>query len=154
MTDLTLIGHATRVDFPALELKSVPAKIDTGADSSSIWAQTHLKNDGTLEVVFFSPESQYYTGAVHTFAAGEYTEVFVSNSFGHREARYKVLLGVTICGRRIKGSFTLADRSKKMYPILLGRRILQGKFLVNVSQGEPLRKEEKRIRKLERKINR
>lgn len=155
MKELTLIGRAERVDFPGLHLERIPAKIDTGADSSSIWANAQLKRDGSLEVVFFAPESPFYTGDVHTYGKDEYEVTRVSNSFGQREVRYKLWLSIVVNGRRIRGSFTLADRATKLYPILLGRRLLNGKFLVDVSQGEPLLKEERQRRqKLEKEIKR
>jgi hypothetical protein len=155
MKELTLIGRAERVDFPGLHLERIPAKIDTGADSSSIWANAQLKRDGTLEVVFFAPESPFYTGEVHTYSQDEYEVTRVSNSFGQREVRYKLWLSIVVNGRRIRGSFTLADRATKLYPILLGRRLLNGKFLVDVSQGQPLLKEERQRRhKLEKEIKR
>jgi hypothetical protein len=144
MKDLTLIGRVEKVDFPQLDFLSVPAKIDTGADASSIWAHV-AKLEGTrLDVIFFGPDSQYYNGVVHSFQTGEYTITRISNSFGQREVRYKLKLKIKVSGRIIIGSFSLANRSNKLYPILLGRSLLHKKFLVDVSKGEPLIKEEKK----------
>lgn len=153
MKELTLIGRAERVDFPSLNLNGVPAKIDTGADSSSIWASTQLNRDDTLEVIFFGPESPFFNGEVHVYSKDEYEVTRVSSSFGQREVRYKLRLSIIVNGRRIRASFTLADRATKLYPILLGRRLLHGKFLVDVSIGEPLAKEERqRQRQLEKEM--
>jgi hypothetical protein len=62
----------------------------------------------------------------------------VANSFGHREMRYVVKLQLKLGGKTIVGTFTLSDRSKKTYPILIGRKLLNRKFLVDVSKGSPL----------------
>ena len=143
MKELTLIGRAEKADLPQLSLKRVPVKIDTGADASSIWATGTVGDNDKLEVIFFGPGSPFYDGVVHTFLKSDYTITRVSSSFGHREVRYKVKLTIKVNGRVINGSFTLADRSKKLYPILLGRSLLKNKFLVDVSKGKPLIKEEK-----------
>ena len=141
---LTIIGRAERADLVTLNIDNVPVKIDTGADASSIWAHAIERRDGdNLHVVFFGEESGFYTGEEHVFPPSEYVVTRVANSFGHREIRYKVKLSIRIKGRLIKSSFTLSDRSKKLYPILIGRSLLTKKFLVDVSKGNPLREAEK-----------
>jgi hypothetical protein len=143
MKELALIGRAERVDLPQLSAIKVPAKIDTGADGSSIWAHSIKKEAGCLRVIFFGPESKHYTGEVHEFSPNKFSITRVSNSFGHREVRYKVKLKIAIKGKLINGTFTLADRSSKLYPILIGRSLLRHKFLVDVTKGSPLLIEEK-----------
>ncbi len=141
--ELTIIGRAERVYFPDHGFDKVPAKIDTGADASSIWGTASVDGKGRLDVVFFGPESPFYDGKIHTFPKSEYSVTRVANSFGHREVRYKVKLKIKANGRLINGTFTLADRSKKLYPILLGRSLLKNKFVVDVAKGKPLLAEEK-----------
>ena len=41
-------------------------------------------------------------------------------------------------------TFTLSDRSMQVYPVLIGRSTLNGKFVVDVSRGSPLLAEEER----------
>ncbi|MFY9228056.1 MAG: RimK/LysX family protein [Candidatus Microsaccharimonas sp.] len=139
---LTTIGRAEKVNLIDLGFNHVPAKVDTGADASSIWASAQQNGD-KIEVVFFGPESDYYDGQVHKFPKSSYTMTRVSSSFGHREIRYKLKLKIKVKGRIINGSFTLSDRSAKLYPILLGRSLLKHKFIVDVSKGKPLIAEEK-----------
>ena len=43
-----------------------------------------------------------------------------------------------IAGHKITTSFGLSDRSTHNYPILIGRRTLNGKFLVDVSLSDNL----------------
>jgi len=141
--ELTIIGRAEKIGLPDLGALRVPAKIDTGADASSLWADVAEVREGKLYVVFFGPGSEFYTGEEHVFEPNEFTVTRVANSFGQREIRYKVKLRIKVKKRIINGTFTLADRSKKLYPILLGRSLLKHKFLVDVSKGQPLLKEEK-----------
>ncbi|HUP26598.1 MAG TPA: RimK/LysX family protein [Candidatus Limnocylindrales bacterium] len=142
MSHLDVIGRAEQVDLLDLNLKGVPAKVDTGADSSSIWASSVQEINDELHCIFFGPSSPYYTGEVVKISKN-FTVTRVANSFGHKELRYKVKLRIRVSGRAVRATFTLSDRSLKTYPILLGRRLLQGKFLVDVSQGKALTKIEK-----------
>lgn len=141
------IGRAERVDFPTLGIHKVPAKIDTGADASSIWCSKINTVDGRLECVLFGPGSEYYTGKKIIFEGKDVELTRVANSFGHRQLRYKVKLPLEVKGKKIKATFTLTDRSSKLYPILIGRSTLRGKFLVDVSRGSPLHEEEGHRRK-------
>lgn len=151
--DLIVIGRAERADLLDLGLKKVPVKVDTGADTSSIWAHVVKKQDDHLHVVFFGEGSEFFSGEEHVFDRGEYSVTRVANSFGHREIRYKITLRIVLKRRIIKGTFTLADRSAKLYPVLIGRTLLNKKFLVDVSKGNPLRVQEKeRTRKLQEEL--
>jgi hypothetical protein len=155
-SDKNIIGRAERVGFPTLALKGVPAKIDTGADASSIWCSKFEIKDGKLRCVFFGKGSEFYTGEVVEFDAKNVDLTRVANSFGHKQIRYKIKIPMTIKGRKIKATFTLTDRSTKLYPVLIGRSTLKGKFLVDVGRGSPLHEEEgariKRLRKEMRKM--
>lgn len=128
------IGTTERVSFPTLDIFDVPAKIDTGADSSALWA-TNIQEmgDGRLQFVVFGPGSYLYNGTVITTHA--YRQVMVKNSFGVAEPRYKVRLLIQIGDRKIRAWFTLADRAGMRYPVLLGRRLLKGKFVVDVGKN-------------------
>lgn len=138
MAELVVVGRVEKVDLVQPSVTKVPAKIDTGADASSIWAYKVEKKDNNLNVVFFGPDSEYYDGKVYTFLPRQYTITRVSSSFGHREIRYKVKLKIRIKNRLINGTFTLSNRDKKLYPILIGRSLLRNKFIVDVSKGSPL----------------
>ncbi len=132
-----IIGRAERIDLLDLDIAGVPAKIDTGADSSAIWVSAVREKADGLHCVFFGPDSPHYTGKTIIFPK-DYGTTRVANSFGQKELRYKLKLGIRVKGKLIRATFTLSDRSLKTYPILLGRRLLKGKFLVDVSQGQAL----------------
>jgi ribosomal protein S6--L-glutamate ligase len=135
---LTIIGRAEKIDLRDFDLLDVPAKVDTGADSSSLWVSDVEEKEDGLYFVLFGPESEYYTGKVQHFTKPDYELTRVANSFGQKELRYKVKLRITLKERKIRATFTLSDRSLKTYPILLGRKLLHGKFLVDVADGDPL----------------
>jgi hypothetical protein len=139
---LITIGRAEKIDLVDVSMGDVPAKVDTGADSSSIWVSHVAEQDDGLHIVFFGTGSPYFTGDEIVIRSG-YRVTRVANSFGQKELRYKLKLRIRVRGRLIRATFTLSDRSQKTYPILLGRRLLQGKFIVDVSQGEALIADEK-----------
>jgi len=128
---IAIIGHKECIDFPDLGLIEVPAKVDTGADSSAIWASDITEKDGVLYYVLFDKLSPFYTGEV--LATEKFSVASIKNSFGQTEFRYKVTLKVRLAGRLINVRFTLANRENNSQPILIGRRTLHGKFLVDVA---------------------
>jgi len=153
MLDKPIIGRAETVSFPKLELFDVPAKIDTGADLSSIWATDIAESSEGLSFVLFGKDSPFYSGKSMNFPRGHYTITRVSSSFGHKEYRYRVKLPIKIAGKRIRATFTLSDRKDKLYPILIGRRMISNKFYVDVSSGSPLKEQEKaRSKKLKEEL--
>lgn len=129
---LDIIGATEHVTIGSY--KNIPAKIDTGADSSSIWA-SHIQvdKDGALLFRLFDTKSPFYTG--EDFKRTDYKVAVIRNSSGKEEIRYRTHLKVTIGGRTIKALFFLSDRSRNNFPILIGRRTISGKFYVDVSKN-------------------
>ncbi len=136
----TIIGRAERIDFPKGKVFGVPAKIDTGAYRSSIWATDIREENGKLHYTLLGAESEFYSG--REVIVDDYEIVDVENSFGHSEKRYSIMMSIRMHGRRVRTNVTLSDRSTKTYPVLIGRKLLRGKFVVDVSKGEPLPDEE------------
>src|SRR5437868_2343476 len=99
MGNLFVIGRAENIGLPTLGVDKVPAKVDTGADASSIWCSSAKLLDNKLECVFFDKGNPFYTGKSHIFPKKEFTITRVANSFGHREIRYKVKIPIKIRGR-------------------------------------------------------
>jgi hypothetical protein len=134
------------------DLKSIPAKIDTGADSSSIWASDiEVDKDGILRFKLFAKNSPYYTGEV--IEKEKYTVSAVRSSNGEEQIRYRAMIPIKICNRTIKASLTLADRKKNKFPVLIGRRTISGKFLVDVSKAKVEHPARPKTRKLNKELN-
>ncbi|MBR3257060.1 ATP-dependent zinc protease [Candidatus Saccharibacteria bacterium] len=112
--------------------KNIPAKIDTGADSSSIWASNiEITPEGILKFVLFDEGSDFYTGKV--ISRKDYKVAVVRSATGEEQIRYRTHLRLTVAGKTINALFNLSDRSKNNFPILIGRRTISGKFLVDTS---------------------
>jgi hypothetical protein len=135
------IGSAEFIEIPTISEQKLPARIDTGARTSAIWVSSVRVTEEGLEVIFFGKKSSLYTGRSVIFQ--EYDTTVVGSSNGQTEQRYKVKMLIKVLGRSIKASFTLTDRSSQVYPILIGRNVLRGKFIVDVSSGKRLIEAEK-----------
>lgn len=133
--DISTIGSTTEVDFLDYSIYDAPAKVDTGADRSSVWVSDLEENNGKLSFKLFDKDHASYTG--RRITVNEYKTSIIRNSGGHRELRYRVKLRIRLEERVIKASFTLTDRSNNTYPILIGRKTLANKFIVDVSQNKP-----------------
>lgn len=129
---LKTIGSTEFVEVAGI--KNIPAKIDTGADSSSIWA-SHIRvtKDGFLRFRLFDENSPFYTGKA--YVRKDFKAAVIRSASGHEQIRYRAHLSIMLGGRKIKVLFSLSDRSNNNFPILIGRRTIAHKFMVDVSKN-------------------
>lgn len=147
---LQAIGRVENVQIK--DFTTIPARIDTGAKTSAIWASNIYEKDGILHFTLFDKESGYYTG--DEISTADFHKRIVASSNGEEEERWVVKLLFGLKGRKIRASFTLANRSKQTYPVLVGRNVLRGKFVVDVKQGQPLKEAEKlRSQQLQKRLS-
>lgn len=133
--ELVVIGSTDCVDFPEFKLEDIPCKIDTGAAISALHCHdVQLREvDGETQITFqlLDPAHEAYRN--ETFHTANFKERVIKNSFGQSEVRYSIRTRVKLFNRTIKAEFTLSDREQMRYPVLLGKRLLKNKFLVDVS---------------------
>ena len=129
---LIIIGRSEPIAFIGYEkLATIPAKIDTGAYRSAVHADNiYLDDAGHLHFTLFGNHPTCANCATEIIT-DKFTKASISNSFGDTEERYEVVLKVKVGAKVFKESFTLANRSKKIYPILIGRKLLNGRFLID-----------------------
>lgn len=143
-----IIGRAELITFRGVGLSDVPAKTDTGAYHSAVHAD-HIKlDDKTGELSFRLLDHPACPGEPVITKVKKYRQVLVANSFGHEEVRYEVRMQVKLGSKVFYSMFTLANRSKKIYPVLLGRKLLNGRFLVDPEQTSINRKQLKKVFKI------
>lgn len=136
---LKVIGRTDIIDMPELGLHDVDAKIDTGAYTSSIHcSRIRLKKDtdGSEMITFTIPGSKLHEKGVHHFKVRQFEERNIRSSNGQIQKRYVIKTQIILFGRKIRAEFSLADRSSMKFPILLGRKLLQGRFIVDVSKKD------------------
>ncbi|HEV7347622.1 ATP-dependent zinc protease [Telluribacter sp.] len=128
------LGATEIVDFPELGWHQVQARVDTGAATSSIHcSRVRLVKQGEQLRLSFYLDVQ--KGAPkQRFSVSDFKEKTIKNSFGQEERRYVIKTQIMLFGRKIRTEFSLADRRTMSYPVLLGRKLLKGKFLVDVSR--------------------
>ena len=118
-----------------LGLDDIPVKIDTGAYTSSIHcSQVVEKVVNKRKVLSFhllGPDSEGYSGA--EICATEYSISQVKSSSGHLEERYVIETVIEMFGEEIPIELSLSDRGEMKFPVLLGRKLLRSKFIVDVS---------------------
>lgn len=131
MKEKTVIGRVEKIIFPEMNNIIMRARIDTGAKTSSLSASAQVLSDGRLKVQLFDEPS------VPALYFRHFSTVVVASSNGQVQTRYKVLITVVLKKRKIRAHFTLANRTSQVYPVLIGRNILRGKFVVDVSRGTP-----------------
>ncbi len=126
-----IIGGRELIDFPELRLYGIEAKIDTGAYTSVLHCHDIREESGVLHFYFLDPTHPEYTNQEQKFT--EYTQREIKNSFGEIENRYVIKTIIKIGSKRIKSVISLTDRGTMRYPVLIGRRLLKNKFIVDVS---------------------
>jgi len=62
-----------------------------------------------------------------------FKRVTVKSSNGETSSRYLISTQVKLDGHVVRTQFTLFDRSDMKYQVLLGRKFLRGRFLVDVN---------------------
>lgn len=126
-----IIGRKELVDFPELAIKGIDAKIDTGAYSSTLHCQDIKVKDKKIYFKVLDPTHPIFSQKEHCFS--EFSRKKIKNSFGEIEERYMIKTKIKIAGRVIKSIISLTDRGKMRYPVLIGRKLLKNKFVVDVS---------------------
>ena len=129
-----IIGMTDLVDFPDLGLFDVQAKVDTGAYTSSLHCkEVRLVKSGQKKMLHFLLIDK--TGKdSRQFYSDQFSQRMIRNSFGVAEKRYVIETRIVLFGRTIRTEFTLADREALKNPVLLGRKLLRNRFVVDVAQ--------------------
>ncbi len=124
-----IIGRTDRADFPLLELKDVNAKMDTGAYTSALHCMDIREIDQTLQCSFLDATHPEYDRKKFTFT--NYDMSAVKSSKGKVEVRYAVRTQIILFNQTYSITLTLSPRDDMSFPVLIGRKFLSGKFLVD-----------------------
>ena len=126
------IGRIDKADFPLLQLSNVDVKVDTGAFTSTIHCTNVVVEDNYLKCVFLDPEHTAYHEKEFIF--NHYDVRVVKSSNGQTQARYRVLTEIELFGKRYPIFLTLSDREEMKYPVLIGRKFLTKRFVVDINR--------------------
>ncbi len=143
---LSLIGWREWVGFPELGIKSIKAKVDTGARSSSIHAFNveSYRRKGKQFVRFDIHPVQRSTKKVIEAHAEVLEWRNVRSSSGKASLRPVIVTEVKFLGETWPIEVTLANRDEMGFRVLLGREAVRGRHLVDPGRsfyaGKPKKK--------------
>lgn len=126
-----LIGRREVIAFPELGLYEITAKIDTGAYTTALHCHDIKEKDGVLYFKLLDPTHPDYNEQEQKFST--YTQKEIKNSFGEVEKRYIIKTIIKIGTKRIKSVISLTDRGNMRYPVLIGRKLLKNRYVVDVA---------------------
>jgi hypothetical protein len=140
----TVLGWKEYLALPELGIGRLKAKIDTGARTSTLHVAALRvlteNRDGTALLELSLPldrqpsKQRRQPERVTTAQALMLRRVTVTDSGGHREIRPLIATELVLGPVRKRILLTLTDRSSMLFRMILGRKALEGDFLVDVAQ--------------------
>lgn len=129
-----LIGWREWIALPALGLKAVRTKIDTGAKSSALHVSEmqRFERDGE-SWVRFGLKLKRRVATLHWCDARVTDEREVTDSGGHTTLRPFIQTAALLGTEQFLIEVNLTNRSQLLFPMLLGRTALAGRVLVDPS---------------------
>ena len=149
-SDLPVIGWREWIGLPDLGIKTIKAKVDTGARSSSLHAfdLEDFERDGEAWVRFNVHPVQRKTHKVIQTEAKVLEFRSVRSSSGESSTRPVVVTNIWLLGVTWPVELTLANRDEMGFRMLLGREAFRGRFVVDAGVsyygGRPKRKKKRK----------
>jgi hypothetical protein len=132
-----IIGWKEWVGLPDLGIPAVKAKIDTGARTSALhtFEIEEFEANG-LRMVRFGIQPLQRRQDIERFCEAPVLERRrVKDSGGHVEKRYVIRTTVALGTLSWPINITLTDRAPMLFRMLLGRKAVEDKFLINPGQS-------------------
>jgi hypothetical protein len=127
------IGWREWVALPDLGVREIKAKVDTGADNSSLHAfnLTRFEDEGRQMVRFEVHTRQRKRKPSVECVAEVVGERMVKNPGGRAERRPVIRTRLVVAGQEFEALVNLTTRDEMTFRMLLGRRTLRNEFLVD-----------------------
>jgi hypothetical protein len=130
---LSVLGWREWVSMPDLGLPAIKAKVDTGARTSALHAfliepYTDQGVDMLRFLIHPIQNNQDFEVECHT-PVYDFREV--TDSGGHREMRYVIQSRVVVSEASWPIELTLTNRDTMRFRMLLGRRAMENRFVVD-----------------------
>ena len=126
------LGWREWLSLPELGIGAIKAKLDTGARTSSLCVVSleTFDRDGRLHVRF-AVRPRRRGGRLVLGEAAVVDRRPVSDSGGHVTERWFIRTEVALGEHRFEADINLTDRRAMLFPLLLGRAALDGRFRVD-----------------------
>ena len=132
----TIIGRFEHINLISFA-DDVPVKIDTGAYRSTVHAESieeiKLKS-GSVKLKFILLGHPSFSKK-KVIKVSSFRKRKITSSSGHGQVRYEINLRISLAGKVFTTPFTLANRSKTIFPVLIGRKALNSRYLVDPSKS-------------------
>lgn len=131
-----IIGRFDKADFRELELEGVEVKTDSGAYTSSFHCHQierfSIGNEEWVKCRFLDPLHAMYHEKEFVFRVYKVRRVKSSN--GLVEERISIRTEIRLFENNYPIELTLTERADMKHPVLLGRKFLSKKFLIDTSR--------------------
>ena len=143
----TTLGWFEAAGLPLLGIEKIYAKIDSGAEGSTLHATqiSHLRLEGEPLVEFTAPllrvqrdASPFALGGVRRVRAPLVKVRRIVSSTGHTEERPIIRTRLCLGSKTLEAELSLTSRESLRFGLLLGRDILAGRFLIDTAKSEML----------------
>ena len=129
---LNVIGWKESVDLPEWGIRHITVKVDTGARRSAIDVN-NIKELGNGKIQFDIAVDRKNRDLTKTIVTNILHNTHVRSSNGEQSERYFVETLVVIGEQTRKIELSLISRHQMTYRMLLGRKALEGMFVVDPS---------------------
>jgi hypothetical protein len=128
-----VIGWREWVQLPDLGVSEMKAKVDTGADNSSLHAFNleRFERDGVEYVRFEIHPKQRSRKPSINCEAPLAMEKKVKNPGGRTELRPVIRTRVVVAGEELEALINLTSRDEMGFRMLLGRRAVRNRFVID-----------------------
>lgn len=131
-----IIGRKDIADFEKLDLYGIEVKIDSGAYTSSFHCHKieTITKDGVehIKCNFLDPNHPQYHEKEFWF--DDFKMRSIKSSNGSVEERVSILTEITIFRKKFPIELTLTERIEMKHPVLLGRKFISKRFLIDTSR--------------------
>ncbi len=133
---LIALGWRERVALPQFGIARLKAKLDTGARSSALHVETleSFLCDGAVWLRFTVRAGRHAADAV-TCEAPALDRRMVTDTGGRRTQRWFIRSAILLAGQCFEADINLTDRRHMLFPMLLGRSAMQGRFVVDPARA-------------------
>lgn len=133
MKNKKIVGRIELVSIPCLGLYDIDAKIDTGADSNALHCDNiHIDDENYVHFQLLDDVHPSYHDKKIKLPIYKIKKVKSSN--GEVEKRPSIKIKILFFNKEYETIISLTDRGNMKYPMLIGRKFLVNKFLVDVSK--------------------
>lgn len=131
-----VLGFIEAVELPGLGI-GCDAKVDTGAATSSLHAERieEFERQGEQWVRFHVLFNKQSARIDQTCEARLVEQRVITSSNGHSSKRYIIETDINVGGLSFTTEISLSHRGSMKYPMLIGRKAIAGRFVVDVSRG-------------------